>query len=378
MNKSDVTKFKKYIDNDNNYFTVNGVLTAVINKDVVLCLEKRSWLDYNQSEQEEMLSIVKKILTGKIGKVLTEYEFPVTPEKQNTSQDLLINVNLSQFEDDELNELFINKIKDGVKTEGAYTVLSVSFTISVYDKDADHTDETTFIATAFCPIKLRIDGFVYNDESNTIEKKSSTDRILEPASDGFLFPTFTDRQEDVNHVMYYSKNSGKPNAGIIENVLGCKFVMNAEQQKMHFWGMMAKTLGENLNYDMIVNINEKLSDLVQASEGMNETREIDCADIQHVLEKCDIPKDKLDEFGKVYDKVMTSRHSTFVASNLCDEKVNIKFGNSSLKIDYKKAATALDVQLVNGKRCLVFPLDSAEISVLGIDTSVELPAGGKQ
>ncbi|MCR5021307.1 DUF4317 family protein, partial [Ruminococcus sp.] len=94
------------------------------------------------------------------------------------------------------------------------------------------------------------------------------------------------------------------------------------------------------------------------------------ADIQHILEKCDVPKDKLDDFGKIYDKVMSSRYSSFIAANVCDEKVNIKFGNSSLKIDYKKAATALDVQMVNGRKCLVFPLDSAEISVLGIDTSV--------
>lgn len=370
MNKSDVTKFKKFIDNDNNFFTVNNVLTAVINKDVVYCTEKRSWISYSQSEQEEIVSIIKKVLTGKIGKVLTEYEFPITTEKKNVSQELLMNMKISQFEDDDLNEIFINKIKDGVKTDGAYTVLSVNFTISVYDKNADHSDEVSFVVTAFCPIKLRIDGFIYNDESNTVEKKTSTDRILEQASDGFMFPTFTDRQEDVNHVMYFSKNAGKPNVGIIENVLGCKYIMSSEQQKTYFWGMVANVLGEDLNYDMIVNINEKLSDLVQASEGLKEAREIDCADIQHILEKCDVPKDKLDDFGKIYDKVMSSRYSSFIAANVCDEKVNIKFGNSSLKIDYKKAATALDVQMVNGRKCLVFPLDSAEISVLGIDTSV--------
>lgn len=370
MNKSDVTKFKKYIDTDNNFFTVNNILTAVINKDVVYCTEKRSWISYSQSEQEEIISIMKKVLTGKIGKVLTEYEFPISPDKKNASQELLMNIMISQFEDEDLNEIFINKIKDGVKAEGAYTVLSVNFTISVYDKNADHSDDVSFVVTAFCPIKLRIDGFIYNDESNTVEKKTSTDRILEQASDGFMFPTFTDRQEDVNHVMYFSKNAGKPNTGIIENVLGCKYIMSSEQQKVHFWGMVANVLGEELNYDMIVNINEKLSDLVQASEGLKEAREIDCADIQHILEKCDVPKDKLDDFGKIYDKVMSSRHSSFIAANLCDEKVNIKFGNSSLKIDYKKAATALDVQIVNGKKCLVFPLDSAEISVLGIDTSV--------
>lgn len=370
MNKKDLASLKKMINNDNGYFTVNKILTAVIHQGEAMCSEVKSWLNYTEPEQDEILEIIKKTLSGKLGKTITEYQFISTPNEPSQAQEMLIEVKNSRFDNDDINENFINAVKDAVQYDGTYSLFSVNFTVSFYNKNTEESEDVVFIATAFCPITLRIDGLVYNEMDNVIEKKTSTDKILEKATDGFLFPTESDHEPDVNHVMYYSKKAASPNISIIENLLGCKYVMSAERQKVNFWGITAKVLEDDMTFDRIVDINERLSDIVASSQAMSEARELDCADMQHIFEKCGVPEEKLDQLGQVYEKIMGSRHATLIASNLCDEKVGIKTGNTTINMDYKKASTHLDVQMLNGRKCLVIPLDSSDVSVLGIDTKV--------
>lgn len=366
MNKKDISFLKKMIDDDNGYFTANNVLTAVINQGEILYENVRHWINYDESESNEILSIIKKTLSGKLGKIVTEYEF--SKEADNKAQDLLIRLKESNFSDKSINKEFLDTMMQNVTYVGAYAVFVVNFTIAFYDKKTENSDEITFIAAALCPITLRQDGFIYNDLENIIEKKSASERILEKTSDGFLFPTESDGIADVNHVMYYNRKASAPNLSIIEKLLGCKYVMSAERQRVNFWGMTAKILEDDLTVDMITNINEKLSNLVASSAQMSEAREIDCADMQTLLEKCGVSHDKLDTLGAVYEKTMGSRHVTMIASNLCDDKVNIKAGNTNINMDYRKTRTHLNVEMVNGRKCIVIPLDSSEVSVLGIDT----------
>lgn len=56
------------------------------------------------------------------------------------------------------------------------------------DEFEDEADtDYNFIVTALCPVNLRIDGLVYDEQDNSIAKKESCDRIVELPSDGFCF-----------------------------------------------------------------------------------------------------------------------------------------------------------------------------------------------
>ena len=370
MNKKDINLLKKMIDSDNGLFSINKILTAVINNGEVMYQKAGSWIDRPQNETDEILNIIKKTLSGKLGKAITEYQFETKGSETNEMQQFLYELKNSRFNDEDMNSEFVSKIADNVIYEGPYSIFSVNFTITIIDKKSDEQNDLTFIVTAFCPITLRIDGFIYNDVDNLIEKRASNDKILDKASDGFLFPTMADTEQDVNHVMYYTKKANAPTVSIIENLLGCKYVMSAERQKVNFWGITAKLLEKDLTFDMIININEKLSNIVESSKAMSEAREIDCSDMERILRNCGVSDEKLKDLRNLYEKTVGSTHTTFIASNLCDEKVGIKTDNTNINIDYKKASSHLNVQMINGQKCLVIPIDSPDVSVLGIETQI--------
>lgn len=367
MNKTDISLLKKNLDDDNERLTVNGVLTSVIHNGELLYKDTREWFSYSQPECEEILTILRKTLSGKLGKCVNEYEFDFDGEDHEMQQ-FLIELNKSKFSDEELNDKFIEKVADTVTINGAYSLFCISYTISTFDKHSEENVDLSFIAAAICPIKLRVDGLIYNDLENIIEKRNQNDRVLDKPCDGFLFPTVSDVEQDVNHALYYTKNANSPNLTIVQELLGLKYTLTAERQRVNFWGMTAKLLEDDLTYDKVISINERLSDLAAASG--SEPREIDCADMQDILSRSGVSDETLDKLGHIYEEVMGSRKIVMIASNLCDDKVGIKNGNTSINIDYKRAASHIDVRMLDGRKCIVIPVDTSDLSVLGIDTKI--------
>lgn len=124
--------------------------------------------------------------------------------------------------------------------------------------------EYSFLVTAICPVEVRIDGLIYNEDDNAIEKKVAYDRIVsEVPTDGFLYPTFTGRGPDVNHVLYSVRKPKEVNTSIVENVLGCKFVCTANQEKESFHTLLEDVVADELSYTVITDVNDKLKSIVE-------------------------------------------------------------------------------------------------------------------
>ena len=51
--------------------------------------------------------------------------------------------------------------------------------------------------------------------------------------------------------MYYSRSANKPNSSIVEDVLGCTFVMSAENEKASFQSILKSVVGDELDYTII-------------------------------------------------------------------------------------------------------------------------------
>ncbi|MGN0595185.1 MAG: DUF4317 family protein, partial [Hominimerdicola sp.] len=227
MNKKEIAEIKKNFSDDCGFFTVNRVVTAFVDAEKnIKCKTNQLYNTIEQDESELIMINLKKILSGTIGKNLLEYQFPKDAYLEGGAQPFFYEVLQSKFTDDEVIDKFLNNIVEKMEYVSTYTIFSAHCTYSVlkknknddFEEEADH--DYNFIITAICPVNLRIDGLIYNEENNAIAKKESSDRIVELPSDGFLFPLFSDRTADVNGVLYYTKNAKKPNTSIVDELLG--------------------------------------------------------------------------------------------------------------------------------------------------------------
>ena len=373
MNKKEISEIKKNFNDDSGIFTVNRVVTAFVDSEKnIKCKTNKLYNTIEQDESELIMINLKKVLSGTIGKNLLEYQFPKDAYLEGGAQTFFYEILQSKFIDDEVTDKFLNEIVEKMEYVSTYTIFSAHCTYSVlnknknddFEEEADH--DYNFIITAICPVNLRIDGLIYNEENNSIAKKESSDRIVELPSDGFLFPLFSDRTADVNGVLYYTKNAKKPNTSIVDELLGCEFVMSCDSEKETFQAILNNVVGDELDYDVITTVNEKIQEIVDQNAHETEIPTIDNNKLSSILWEAGVSQDKLEVLPKVYENAMGEK--TLTAMNLVEKKTVVSVPSITVNIG-KDAVDKVKTQIIDGRKCLVIALDDPEIKINGMDTN---------
>ncbi len=371
MNKKEINEIKKNFSDDCGFFTVNRVITAFVDSEKnIKCKTNQLYNIIPQDESELIMINLKKVLSGRIGANLLEYGFPKDAYLEGGSQQLLYSTLKSRLNDDEAVDSFLNAIVEKVEYVSTYTIFAAHCTYSVLNKNStgeldDEADsDYNFIITAICPVDLRIDGLIYNEELNAIAKKESSDRIVGLPTDGFLYPLFNDRAADVNGVLYYTKNAKKPNTSVIEELLGCEFVMTGQNEKAVFHSILGNVVGDELDYDLITTVNDKIQDLIAQSAHETEVTTVDNVKLSSILWEAGVSQDKLEHLPQVYEQAMGDKPMTAV--NLVDKKTVVSVPSITVNIG-KDAVDKVKTRMVDGRKCLVIALDDPEISINGLE-----------
>ena len=322
-----------------------------------------------------MLESLKKILGGSLGKNLTEYGFPNEEYAEDGAQNDLYAAVKGRLEDEASCDKLLTRIVNNMEYEMAYTVIIgyCSYSVMTRDKNDesydDAAEEYNFIAAAICPVNTGDDGLMFDRENSSIVKKANTDLIISRTpTDGFFFPVFSDRSPDVNRVMYYTKTPKKPNISVVENVLGCNFVMTCQSEKETFQQVLTDVVGDELSYTVITQVNEALRDIVTSSKNETEMPLIDDNKLHGILFDAGVSSEKLDALPAVF-KEKVGEADGLTAENLVENKMVLATPEITINIS-REAAEKVRTSVIGGRRCLVIDLDDPSISINGLVTDV--------
>ncbi|MBQ6633489.1 MAG: DUF4317 domain-containing protein [Ruminococcus sp.] len=378
MNKKEINEIKKQFGSDSGLFTIDRVLTAFVDAEKnVKLTQTRAFNLIEPDECELITTTLKKVLSGTVGKNLSEYEFPKDASLEGGMQKFYYEVLQSKLEDEELNKKLIETVAEKMEYVSTYALFTAHCTYSVLKKNKmdELTEESDtnyrFIITAVCPVTLRIDGLVYNEENNSIAKNTRTDRIVEMPTDGFLFPLFNDRAPDVNGVLCYTKNAKKPNVSLVEELLGCEFSMSYDSERNTFKKILTGVVGEELDYELITSVNTKIKELVDQNSHETEIPKVDNNTLSQILWESGVGADKLEALPKVYEKAVGDKPLT--AQNLIDARTVVAMPSITVNIK-RDGVDKVKTEMINGRRCLVIDLDDPEIEVNGFEVKTARPA----
>ena len=375
MNKKEIAEIKKNFSDDCNFFTINRVVTAFVDAEKnIKCKTNQLYHIIPQDDSELILAMLKKFLSGRIGANLLEYPFPKDQVLEGGTQQFLYKVMRSKLAEDEIVDEFLNTIVEKVEYVSTYSIFCAHCSYSVLKKNSmDELEEEAdtdynFIITAICPVNLRIDGLIYNEETNAIAKKEGSDRIVEMPTDGFLFPLFNDRAADVNGVLYYTKNAKKPNTSVIEELLGCEFNMTGQSEKEVFHSILGKVVGDELDLDLITSVNGKIQNLIDQTSHETEVTTIDSHKLNSILWEAGVSQEKLEHLDAVYQQATDNKPLTAV--NLVERKTVVSVPSITVNIG-KGGVDKVKTQVIGGRKCLVIALDDPEISINGLEMKLE-------
>lgn len=377
MNKKEINEIKKNLDKDSGFFTINHVVTACVDAEKkIKCMTNQMNNLIAEDESELIVAYLKKILSGSIGKNLLEYHFPNDAYLEDGAQLFLNEVLRSKLTDSDLVQKYIDRIIEKMEYLSTYTIFTAHCTYAVKNKNKNLDDDIggdsdsnyNFLITAICPVNLRIDGLIYDEQANSIAKKDTADRIVDPPTDGFLFPLFSDRQADINGVLYYTKNAKKPNSSIVEELLGCEYSMSGISEKATFHAIMNNVCGEELDLKVINTVNSKIQDIIDRNAHETDIPTVNSKDISNILWESGISQQKLEHLPKVYEIALGEKELT--CANLVDKKTVLTVPGVTVNIS-KDGMDRVRTQTVGGKKCLVIELDEDKMSVNGLQTTLE-------
>lgn len=375
MNKKETAEIKKNFSDKSGFFIMEKILTAFVDAEKnVRYNNVNSCLTMPAEEHDVYTETLKKVLNTNVGKAFVEYEFPNEAYDEGKPQNILYTLLKSELKDEQACENFVNHIAENFVYSGPYAVITAycCYTIRRKDKNDDFADGEDeiyrYLLTAICPVNTGSDGFVFDSFNNEIVKKLNTELIIsKSASDGFLYPVFSNRSTDVNHVMYYSKKANDPNISMVEDVLGCTFVMSAENEKTSFQKILKNVVGDDLDYMLIKTVNEKIQEVVEENKNETDKAVIDDSKLKNILTDIGVPEERLQMVEPVYEKVCGDAPLT--ASNLVDNKTVVSSAGITVNIK-PSASDKIRTSVVDGRRCLLIDIDDPNIEINGLPVTL--------
>lgn len=296
MKRKEINEIKKQFTAAG--YTVTRIVGCVVSEEKEeLYTFNRTFLSLEEEQMFKYFDMFRKGLSGRKGKNLYELEF---------LPDTGANVFLKTVRDSRLREetpyqILFKNIIDNYEMGGKYAIFIIH---GAYDIPGKAKDGTTmedasdgvyeYIMCCICPVTLSLPGLSWKEEIRTAERQW----MIRTPETAFIYPAFTDRSEDYNHIWFYTKKANDPGEGLIENVLGCSIPVTPEEQREEFKNL---TNAGELSIHEIEKVKELFRELGTIEDIQSETdEELKMEEIVNILKKAGIENAE----GAAVDKVM--------------------------------------------------------------------------
>ncbi len=367
----------------------------------------QAFLALPEEEMFKYFEILRKALSGTLGKNLLNLEFPLSGEWMgdmtatggdgpasaaataggNASLDaaesagapdmgilnahgLLLKLRDSKLKDESLLEEYFDRIIENYEYVGNYLILVVHDVYDVPGRATDGMDMEDasdeiyeYILSCICPVELSKPGLSYNPEENAFQNRVR-DWVVSLPDRGFLFPSFNDRSADIHGLLYYSKNPEELQEGFVDQLFGCPLPLSAGDQKETFQALIEDTLGEDCSIEMVKDIHERFTELVQENKEAPEPVVLDKSQVKTILADSGVANEKLDEFDRHYDETAGESTSLLMSNIVETRSFEVKTPDVVIKVKPDRT-DLIETRQIDGRECLVIALDGG-IEVNGI------------
>ena len=373
MNKKEILEIRKQFTPAN--CAITRICGCYVNHEKEkICQSKQAFLSMPEEEAYKYFDIFKHTLSGTVGKNVINMEFTLDSEMQGGPQEFLMKLRDSELKDDMLVEEFYDKVIEHYRYGENYYIVLIYAAYDVPGKstdglEMDDASDTVFkhILCSICPVNLTKAALSYNPETNLMEDRVR-DWVVEMPMNGFLFPAFNDRATDVHSMLYYSKNPEEIQPELIDQVFGAGIPVTAKSQKQIFDAVVAETLGEDCEYEVVRNLHDNLYEMMEEHKEAPEPLELSKMDMKKLLEKSGAPEEKMQDFEKEFDTVAGER-TTLLASNVVNvKKFSVETPDIVIRVNPERA-DLIETMEIEGRKCLVIAIDD-HVEVNGVSVKL--------
>ena len=331
----------------------------------------------SETETDEILTLLKKTLSGKVDTNLIDINFTTQQVMESPEHKLLCNLRESALQDDELIHTFYQKIINSLELEGNYMILLAydSYDVFTYRKDGGKDDESTelfrYILCCVCPIKMAKPTLSYYVRENCF-RNVVADSIISPPALGFMFPAFDNRSTNLYGALYYTRATDNSHSEFTDAIFNAGALpMPAAEQKETFRSVLADAAGESCSLPVVRSVHAQLH---QAMEDHKISKEpepltVDKYVIRDMLGFCGVPEENIEQFEEKFDKGFGQNAALSPRNIIETGKFEVRTPDVTIKVNPART-DLVETRIIDGVKYVLIRADGG-VEVNGIDVRIE-------
>lgn len=371
MNEKEIGEIRRHLRRDRSNMT--AIYGCFVNDNKEIIAEYRASTGImSENEADKYFAILRKALSGSLGKNLIDLTFKTSQVAGSPEHELLMKLRESKLQEEELRMNLYKKIIDTLVLEGNYLILlgCDSYDVPFKSKDDtlqnDSADETfTYLVCAVCPVKQTKPNLHYVPEEKTFHDGAMNQPVSAPEV-GFLFPAFDNRSTNIYNALYYTHNTKENQDALIEAVFNTPVPKPAAEQKKCFEALLTTALGEECSLDVVQTVHEQLRERMELHKESKvpDPLLIDKEVLKDVLTSCGVSETGVSTFSVQYDEAF-GFEAELHPKNIIDSKhFEITTADIAIKVDPTRA-DLVETRVIGGVKYILINADE-NVEVNGV------------
>ena len=376
MNEKEIGEIRRRVRRDRSNMT--AIYGCYVNgqKEIVSSFKQSTGM-MPENEAEKYFGVMKRALSGTLGKNLIDISFRTAQVKDSPEHKLLMQLRETRLADDDLRMSFYKKVIDSVDLEDGYVILigCDSYDVPFKDKNgeeqADNSTEVyTYILCAICPVALKKPDLRYIAEQKEFHDGGTSHVVCAPEV-GFLFPAFDSRATNIYNALMYTRNVKVSRQSFVDALFNIAAPKPAAEQKKSFEALLTTTLDEECSYDVVQSVHDHLRQCIDMHKESKvaDPLLVSKEQIKTALRSSGVTEPHIAKFSVDFDEAFGFEAELHPKNIIDNRKFEIKTPDVSIKVAPERS-DLIETRVIGGVKYIMICAD-ADVEVNGVSIHID-------
>ena len=375
MNNKEIGEIRRRVRRDRSNMTAIYGCYVNDNKEIISQFQQSTGI-MPENEADKYFGLLKRSLSGTIGKNLIDITFKTSQVAGSEEHKLLMDLRETKLKEEDLRMAFYQKVIETVSLETGYLILigCDSYDVPFKSKDdmaqSDASSEVyTYLLCAICPVKQTKPSLHYIPEEKLFHDGGMMNVVAAPEL-GFLFPAFDDRATNIYNALYYTHSPKESHEAFVEAVFNTPIPKPAAEQKKTFEALLTTVLGEDCSMDLVQTVHDQICQRIELHKESKVPEPLLIAkeDVKEVLSGCGVSEEHLAKFSVDYDAAFGFEAQLHPKNIIDDKRFEIKTPDVSIKVAPDRT-DLIETRVIGGVKYIMISAEE-DVEVNGVSIHI--------
>lgn len=325
-----------------------------------------------ENEAEKYFGLLRRSLTGAVGKNLIDITFKTEQVAGSPEHKLLMDLRATGLKDENLRAELYNKIIQSVNMEDGFLILlgcdsyDVPFKSNDGETQSDASNETfTYLQCCVCPVKQTKANLHYDPQDKAFHDTGIT-QVPSAPEVGFLFPAFDNRATNIYNALFYTRSAKQNQETLADALFRVEVPKPAAEQKKSFEALLGTSLQENCSLEAVQAVHEQLCQSIELHKESKtpEPLLISKEQVKRALSESGVPEKNIAKFSVDFDSVFGQDAQLYPKNIINNKRFEIKTADVSIQVT-PEGRDLIETRVIDGVKYILICADE-NVEVNGV------------